>query len=496
MFKTALSLQWKEFNRGKSIGEKLVAKILKWFWIVYFAFMSVMMGIIASSYGGPSMKFPIKSDSLASFEYVNGQLIYFFAYLIVMRYFIQSLPVLNIRAFLLTTISKKQIVNYSLLRTVLTYFNILPLFFLIPFSYLLFLTGEYKLGSLIFWNINIVGIIYLTNFLNFLLNNKNTLIYTIGGFLGAIKALEYFSIIDITIYSKELFYLFYDIPYLSVFTWVFVFWLYNYVKKYFLGGLYIDTGLQLKIKKAKIEDFSWLDSFGKTAIFIKNDLRLLKRSKRGRTAVYMSIGCLFYGLIFAFSEDLYGSTGSFFGYLFSSGGFLFMFGSFVPSWDSQYYPLMMTQNIEYRRYLNSKWSLMILGTIISTVFALVIYSFFGINAVFAVIAGSAYNMGVNGYLTLWAGAYTKSPIDLNSSANAFGDKKAFNAKTILVGLPQIALPLMVYYLGNLYYGHVTACFFVAGLGSLGIFLKPFAFKLIMKAYKSEKYSTLKAYKSN
>ena len=71
----------------------------------------------------------------------------------------------------------------------------------------------------------------------------------------------------------------------------------------------------------------------------------------------------------------------------------------------------------------------------------IIYLFiFGINAVLAVLAGSAYNMGVNSYLTLWAGAYTKSPIDLNSSANAFGDKKAFNAKTILVGLPQFALP--------------------------------------------------------
>ena len=81
------------------------------------------------------------------------------------------------------------------------------------------------------------------------------------------------------------------------------------------------------------------------------------------------------GLIFAFSEDIYGTAGSFFGYLFSSGGFLFMFGSFVPSWDSQYYPLMMTQNIEYKEYLNSKWSLMIIGTVISAILASNIFFF-------------------------------------------------------------------------------------------------------------------------
>ena len=496
MFKMMFSLQWKEFNRGKAVGGKLVAKILKWFGIIYFAFMAFMMGIIASVYGGPLAEFPLEDGTTASFLYVNKQLIYVFVYLIVMRYFVQSLPVLNIKALLLTPLLKIKIVRFSLLKTVLTYFNILPLFFLIPFSFLLASTGDYDIVGLIFWNINIIGLIYVTNFFNFLLNNKDKLLYGVGGILALIKILEYYSIVDFTEYSEQFFYLFYSQPYAVAFTWLLVFWLYNYVNKYLLQGLYIDTGLQVKTKEAKMEDFSFLDRFGKTATFIKNDLRLLKRSKRARTAVYMGIGMLFYGIIFVPSEEILGSGFLFFGYLFSTGGFLFMFGSFVPSWDSQYYPLMMTQNIEYKEYLNSKWSLMIIGTVISTVLASFIYSFFGVNAVYAVLAGAFYNIGVNGYLTLWAGAYTKSPIDLNSSANAFGDKKAFNAKTMLVGIPQMLLPVLVYYFTSQYYDHFTGCLAVAVLGTLGILLKPIAFNLILKAYKTEKYSTLKAYKTN
>ena len=496
MFKMMFGLQWKEFNRGKSVGGKLVAKILKWFGIIYFAFMALGIGFIASAYGGPLAEFPLTDDTIAPFLYVNKQLIYVLAYLIVMRYFIQSLPVLNIKALLLTPLLKTKIVRFSLLKTVLTYFNILPLFFLGSFTLSLASTGNYDIIGLIFWNINIIGIIYVTNFLNFLLNNKDKLLYTIGGVIALIKGLEYYSIVDFTEYSEQFFYLFYSQPYAVAFTWLLVFWLYNYVNKYLLQGLYIDTGLQVKIKEAKMDDFSFLDRFGKTATFIKNDLRLLKRSKRARTAVYMGIGMLFYGIIFVPSEDILGSGFLFFGYLFSTGGFLFMFGSFVPSWDSQYYPLMMTQNIEYKEYLNSKWSLIIIGTVISTVLASFIYSFFGTNAVYAVLAGAFYNIGVNGYLTLWAGAYTKSPIDLNSSANAFGDKKAFNAKTLLVGFPQMLLPVLVYYFTSQYYDHLTGCLAVAGLGTLGIFLKPVAFNLIMKAYKTEKYSTLKAYKTN
>jgi len=483
-----LKLNWKEFNRSKSLGGKTVAKVFKWIGIVYFAILSLAWGIILS--------WPKEEDIMAPFLYINKQLIYCLVYLVVMRYFIQSLPVLNIKPLLLTPLLKKKIVRYVVLKTVPTYFNILPLFFLIPFSISLSQNDEFSALGLIFWNINLVGLIYLTNFFNFLLNNKRNLIYVLGAFLALIKALDYYSIVDFTIYSEKFFYFFYETPYVALFTWVLVFWLYNYVSTFFYNGLYIDKGIKSKIKEANFEDYSWLDSIGKTAVFIKNDLRLLKRSKRARMAVYMGIGLLFYGLLFQSSEEILGSTFTFFGYLFSTGGFLFMFGSFVPSWDSQYYPLMMTQNIEYKEYLNSKWSLMIIGTIISTILASFIYSFFGINAFFAVLAGSAYNMGVNGYLTLWAGAYTKTPIDLNSSSNAFGDKKAINAKTILVGIPQMLVPLLVYFFGNLYYDHMTACLLVAGLGFLGIFLKPLAFSLIMKAYKSEKYSTLKAYKSN
>ena len=182
MFKLMFGLQWKEFNRGKSVGGKLFVKILKWLGIIYFALIAFSMGIIASS--------PIEEDSVAPFLYVNKQLIYVFAYLIVMRYFIQSLPVLNIKALLLTPILKTQIVRFSLLKTVLTYFNILPLFFLIPFSFVLAQTGKFDIIGLIFWNINIIGLIYVTNFFNFLLNNKDKLIYTIGGLLALAKGIK------------------------------------------------------------------------------------------------------------------------------------------------------------------------------------------------------------------------------------------------------------------------------------------------------------------
>ena len=39
------------------------------------------------------------------------------------------------------------------------------------------------------------------------------------------------------------------------------------------------------------------------------------------------------------------------------------FGQFVPSWDSAYYKLLMSQNITYKDYLASKWWLVVIATV-------------------------------------------------------------------------------------------------------------------------------------
>ena len=74
--------------------------------------------------------------------------------------------------------------------------------------------------------------------------------------------------------------------------------------------------------------------------------------------------------------------------IFVSGGFLFTFGQYVPSWDSSYYPLMMSQNIQYREYLNSKWYLIIIATLVSTLLS-VFYLYFGWHAYLAILVGAA-----------------------------------------------------------------------------------------------------------
>ena len=154
---------------------------------------------------------------------------------------------------------------------------------------------------------------------------------------------------------------------------------------------------------------------------------------------------------------------------------------------------MMTQNIPYKGYLNSKWWLMVIGTFITTILAS-FYLYFGWQIYLTIIAGAIYNIGINSHLVLLGGAYTKTPIDLSSGKGAFGDKKAFNVKTMLISIPQLGLPVALYWLGSHFVGANVGLAFVAGAGMIGFAFRNPVFQLIEKIYKSEKYATIDAYK--
>jgi hypothetical protein len=179
--------------------------------------------------------------------------------------------------------------------------------------------------------------------------------------------------------------------------------------------------------------------------------------------------------------------------IFVSGGFLFTFGQFIPSWDSAYYQLMMSQNIPYKEYIKSKWWLMVIATLISTILAS-FYLFFGVHTYLLIVVGAIFNIGVNSHLVMLGGTYVKTPIDLTTGKGAFGDTQAFNIKTMLIAIPKLGIPMLLYALGYYVFSPNIGLVFVAGTGILGFAFRNYMFSKIEKIYKTEKYATIAAYK--
>jgi hypothetical protein len=337
--------------------------------------------------------------------------------------------------------------------------------------------------------------LYANNFINVLINNKDSFFYPVLVVVAGFGVAQYYQFFDVTMYTAPFFQAFYATNFVFIFPLLLVIGVYNFAYTYFKSNLNLDTGLAKKSDEAKTENFTWLNQFGTLGTFLKNDIRLLKRNKRSRTTVLMSCLFIFYGLLF-FSNaiEVYQNPAmQVFAGIFVSGGFLFTFGQFVPSWDSSYYQLMMSQNIQYKEYLSSKWWLMVIATVISTIIAS-FYLYFGWHVYLLIVVGAIFNIGVNSHLVLLAGAFVKTPIDLTMAKGAFGDKQSFNLKTVLISLPKLLLPMGLYAIGYYVFSPNIGLLFVAAAGVLGFAFRNKVFSIIEKIYKTEKYATIAAYK--
>lgn len=489
MFKYFINLEWKSFIRSASFKTGLFLKIL--------LVIGALWMIVSFAFLGFGIYYLIEEVlKMEPFQVVNQILIYYMFFDLVFRYFLQKMPVMNIKTLMYLPIKKQAIVNFAISKTMISFFNVLHAFFFIPFAIVLIMEG-FAILQVLAWGFAMLGWIYCNNFLNIFINNKDVVFYGVIGFIIAMIGLQYYGVFDITRFTQPIFNAFYAVPYLALIPVILAVVFYKLAFDDFKRNLYLDAGLSIKHDIAETQDYTWLNRFGSMSTFLKNDIKLLRRNKRSKTTLLMSGLFIFYGLLF-FTGSISAYDGPFwriFAGIFVSGGFLFTFGQFVPSWDSAYYPLMMSQNIRYKEYIASKWYLMVIATIVSTIVS-VFYLYWGWQAYAAVVVGALYNIGVNSHLVLWGGAYIKTPIDLSSSKKAFGDKQAFNAKTVLLTIPKLLFPMAIYAAGHYTLGEVFGFALVAIAGLAGFLFKNKVFNIIEKVYKSEKYKTLAAYKQN
>jgi hypothetical protein len=487
MFKHFITLEWKSFLRSASFGTNIAMKILMGFLAVYFTIIFVGAGISAFYI----LKEKLDLEPLVT---VNKFMIYYLVLDLVVRYFLQKMPVINIKPLLTLPIKRNTVVHFTLGKTALSFFNWTHAFFFIPFSIVLIM-NDYPVLNVILWHFGIMALFYFNNFINVLINNKDSVFYSVLAIVAGFGLAHYYQLFDITLYTK----LFFQGMYSTFFVFLIPIFLvvatYYFAFNYFKSNLNLDEGLATKSDIAKTENYTFLNQFGTLGTFLKNDIRLLRRNKRSKTTLIMSFLFIFYGLLFfTNSIEAYRSPMfQIFAGIFVSGGFLFTFGQFVPSWDSAYYQLMMSQNIQYREYISSKWWLMVIGTIISTILAS-FYLFFGLHTYLLIVVGAIFNIGVNSHLVMLGGAFVKTPIDLTTGKGAFGDKQAFNVKTMLIAIPKMVLPMVVYALGYYLFSPNIGLLFVALAGILGFAFRNYVFKQIEKIYKREKYATIAAYK--
>ena len=479
-----LKLEWKQFVRSASFGKSIALKILMGFFALYFIVCFLAIGVLG--YYILKKQLP-DSDPL---QIVNSFLLYAILADLIFRYLMQKLPVMKIKPMLNIPIKKSSLVNYVLGKSAFSAFNILALFFYIPFAIVLIIEGYHTTGVL-GWLFTMILMIQSVNFLNFLINKSNAAFALILGLLGSLIALHQFNVYNIASIGGQVFDVVYATPIYAIISLLILVVLYQLNYKKLRAQVYLDEGILEEVAEAKSVDLSWADRLGDVAPFIKNDIRLIWRNKRTKTVFLMSFLFLFYGLIF-FTQKTYRDMPAMlmFASLFITGGFALNYGQFIPAWDSAHYKLLMSQSFSYRKFLESKWVLMVSMTALLYLLSFP-YLYFGTEIFLMITAGAVFNIGFNSLFLLYAGSFNRKRIDLTKGG--FGNTQGTSATQFLVIIPLMLFPMLLFWVFNKFIGYNSGFFVVAAIGVLGLILKNYFMNFIEKKYIRDKYAMINAF---
>jgi len=325
-----LKLEWKQFFRSSYWQKGIAIKILMAFLALYFivAFLAVGVG----GYFILKKQFP-EQDPL---QIVNSYLLYAVLGDLIFRYFMQKLPVMNIKPLLTLPIKKSKIVHFILVKSSFSFFNIMSLFFYIPFAIILIKEG-YDIAGVLGWLFAMILLVQSSNFLNFLINKNSVALGALVALVALGYAVQYFQVFNLPGFIGTGFDFVYENPITVLLFTAVLGTLYVVNYNQLRNEVYLDALISEKTKEIVASDLSFTERLGDLAPFIKNDLRLMWRNKRTKSGIWMLAAGLLYGLFFypnpmyAKMDFMYVLVG-----IFSTGTFLINFGQFIPAWDSSY----------------------------------------------------------------------------------------------------------------------------------------------------------------
>lgn len=490
MFQHFIFLELKSFFRSASFGKSIALKILLGFLAVYFSLTFIGLGIILPKL--LKSTFPQENPFISIQKFIGLWMVVE----LIIRFILQTLPVVNVKSFLTLSIKKTTILNYILIKSLFSVYNFMALFVAIPFVFVCVTKDMVSLQDGIVWITALVFIIISLNFINFLL--KRTFSTHFLSFLLLVFPvlvllfLQYFAVFDTSFYISKAMFLFIANPVFLLFLVGIAIVMYLINFKYLRSNFYLDGFLKTKANIAETKNYNWTRRFGSIAPFLQLDLKLIWRNKRPRTTVLLSLVFLAYGFVF-FSKPTYNEVPAFYVFagIFVTGIFMINFGQFIPAWDSNYFGFIHTQNIPFKSYLQSKASLLSFSVVFLGLLSLP-YGYYGWKVFVILLACILYNLGINVLVILYAGSFNKKKIDLEKSP--FMNYEGTGAAQWIVGFPMLLVPVLIWYgmykLTNFYIATST----LASIGLVGVLLRSFFMNKIVLGYQKRKYHTLQGFK--
>ncbi|MBN3036374.1 MAG: hypothetical protein JW861_12380 [Bacteroidales bacterium] len=475
--------QFKEFRRSpawsRSIALNIFVGLMMFMLILYLLLLGMFIDKILEEL------YPGRDPA----EVFNGLLLYYLGFELIIRFFMQSLPMLHVESYLHLPIKKRSIVHFVVLKSLTAAGNYLSWLVWFPFAFKV-IAPAYGAGPAWIWLAGVILLVLNNNFLATYLKRQlvsRPAVTGLGGLLLVLAAMaDYTGYASLSALSSRLFGLLIRESYLLLIPAACLVISYALNYRFLRSRMYPD---KVRFRKESridaIGNIRYLRSMGLTGQLISLELKLIWRHKRIRTIIYMAPIFLGYGLIF-YPQPEYAQMNGFliFVGIFMTGGMMLNYANYCFGYESNYFDAILAKYRDYERYIRVKY---IMAVMIATAcWVLTIpYVFFGIDILIINTVTFLYNLGFLSFVLFWFSTYTRKRMDLSQGS-------VFNYQGVgvthwLSMLPAFLLPVLIYWpfsaMGVPYAGLIV----IAALGLGGLLFYRYLLKLLLAQWMKSRY---------
>ncbi|MFA6871897.1 MAG: DUF5687 family protein [Bacteroidaceae bacterium] len=403
------------------------------FWMGYLLFIGIMLGIII----------PDANPAMEGYHTFNKGIIFLLAIDFLLRFPLQTSPVQEMKVYLLFPIGKKKLIHFLLFKNLLSPYNLLWMFLLVPFSLAVITRLHGVSGILLYligWWLLFLANNYFYTFCRTLI--KEHILFILLPILTYAALITLFFTTDQFSYCcmnlGESFILGNPLGYLSVLAVIALFWWLNRVV--IEKVMYKELSKVEDTKVKHLSEYKFLDHFGEIGEYMRLELKMIFRNKSCRNLFMLAIAVMIMMELMLLTPTYDGPIGKDFVCTYNFIIFGAMFLSRLMGYEGNYIDGLMSRKESIYTLLRAKYYLYSIITLLP-LFAMLAMVIHGEITLLKVLSSYFIGIGLTYFLFFQLAIYNTKTVPLNTTI--MGKQSMNNGFQSLISIAAITLPILL-----------------------------------------------------
>ena len=456
------------------------------FWACYMIFF------------GTTFAFAFESESMEPYHILNMGLIFILALDFVMRIPFQKTPTQEVKPYLLLPVKRNRVIDFLLIRSGLSSFNLIWLFMFVPFA-VITVTRFYGISGVITYCLGIWVLMILNNYWYLLCRTLigeriwwialPILVY--GGLAAAIFIPENSVIMDFFVNLGEGFIEGNILVFIALICLIACMWLIN---RLVMAKLIYQEINKVEETKVNASEYKFFERYGEIGEYMRLELKMLLRNKTCKQSLRMIIiVTVAFSCILGFTE-MYDGTGMrnfICVYNFAIFGVMFLLN--IMGYEGNYIDGLMSRKESIYSLLRAKYTLYSVAILIPLVLMIPAIAM-GKIALLTAISWAIFTIGFIYFCLFQLVVYNNKTTPLNMKIGS--RQNMGTGLQNIISIVTFGVPLLLYTVLQLLFGEVTTSCILLVIGLAFIATSKWWIMNVYKRFMKRRYKSLEDFRNS